>query len=189
MANSNSPFGLRPYRHLAGGQVRSNEYSIASGYNKSLFSGDVVEMSGTGKNVQQAIAGNVDNIGVFAGCRYVNELGEQKFSQYWPANTVATEVVAYVYDDPNIVFQAQCNTLAEADVGQLVDWAVAPGVPALGQSASVVDVITGTAAVGMALRIIELKPEVTNAYGVNAKALVIFAEHALKTGAVGAGGS
>ncbi len=189
MANVDAPFGLRPYRHLTGGQVRSNEYSIASGYNTSLFTGDVVEMSGTGKNVKQAAAGNVDNIGVFAGCRYVNELGEQKFSQYWPANTVATEIVAYVYDDPMIVFQAQCNTLAAADVGQLVDWEIGAGSPAVGQSATVVDVATGTAAAGMALRIVELKPEVTNDYGDNAKALVIFAEHALKTGAVGAGGS
>ncbi|MGH1372981.1 MAG: hypothetical protein ACRBBW_13155 [Cellvibrionaceae bacterium] len=189
MANTNAPSGLQPFRHLTGGQVRSNEYSIASGYNTALYAGDVVEMTGTGKNVKQAAAGNVDNIGVFAGCRYVNELGEQKFSQYWPASTVATEIVAYVYDDPNIVFQAQCNTLSAGDVGQLVDWEVAAGVPAIGKSATIVDVATGTAAAGMALRIVELKPEVTNEYGANAKALVIFAEHALKTGAVGAGGS
>lgn len=188
MANTDSAFGLRPYRHLTGGCVRTNEYSIASGYNTNLFHGDPVEMTGTGKNVQLAAAGNIDNIGVFAGCRYVNAQGEQKFSKHWPANTVATEIVAYVYDDPNIVYEAQCDTLAAGDVGALVDWNVGTGSASTGLSGAYADIGALTATAAKSLRILELKPAVDNAYGAYAKALVMFAEHALKTGAAGAGG-
>ena len=31
MANVDAAFGLRPVRHLTGGQIRANEYKIASG--------------------------------------------------------------------------------------------------------------------------------------------------------------
>ena len=127
MANVNGPFGLRPARHLTGGVIRASEYSIASGYATSIFTGDVVEMTGTGTNVGKAAAQNADNIGVFAGCRYVDAQGKQQFSQYWPASTTATDVVAFVYDDPNIVFEAQTDTLAEGDIGALADWNVGTG--------------------------------------------------------------
>lgn len=189
MANTNSAFGLRPYRHLSGGCVRMNEYSIASGYSVDIFHGDPVEITGTGKNIQRAAAGNVDSIGVFAGCRFVNAQGEQKFSKHWPANQVATEIVALVYDDPNIVYEIQCDTLAEGDIGQLVDWNLGTGSVATGLSGAFADIGALTASAGKSLRILELKPSVDNAYGTYAKALVSFAEHALKTGTAGAGGA
>ena len=68
MANTNAPFGLKPIKVLGGGCPKpSGDYSIASTYGSSIFRGMPVEMTGTGTNVQQAAAGNVDNIGVFYG--------------------------------------------------------------------------------------------------------------------------
>lgn len=187
MANVNAPSGLRPVRHMGGGDIRMSEYSIASAYNTNIFTGDVVEMTGTGKNVAKAAAQNVDNIGVFAGCRYVNAQGEQKFSKHWPADTVATEIVAYVYDDPDIVFEAQCDTLAAADIGALVDWNVGTGSTATGVSGLyAVGSVTGTT--GKSLRLVELKKSPNNAYGAYAKAYVVFAEHVLKGVVAGVGG-
>lgn len=188
MANVNSPHGLRPVRHMTGGDVRVNEYSIASAYATNIFFGDPVEMTGTGKNIQLAAAQNVDNIGVFAGCRYVNAQGEQKFSKYWPASTSATEIVAMVYDDPNIVYEIQCDTLAEGDIGQLVDWAAGTGSTTTGVSGAYADLTTGTATTNMSLRLIELKKSPDNAYGAYAKAYVVFAEHVLKGVVAGVGG-
>jgi len=187
MANVNSPFGLRPVRHLTGGMIRLTQYSIATGYSTSIFAGDVVEATGTGKNIAKAAAGNADNLGVFAGCRYVDAQGRQVFSPMWPANTTATEIVAFVYDDPNIVFECQVSTIAEADVGNLMDWDVGTGVAATGVSGLFADGST-KATTGCSLRVIGLVPRVDNAYGDYAKVEVVFAEHVMKGVVSGVGG-
>lgn len=187
MSNSNSPFGLRAVRHLSGGMIRLTEYTIASGYASNIFSGDPVEMTGTGKNIQLSAAGNVDSIGVFHGVRYVNAQGEQKFSRHWPADQVATEIVALVYDDPNIVFEAQVSTLAEVDIGQLADWNAGSGNVLTGVSGGYIDAAT-LAATGATFRILGLVPRVKNDYGAYAKAEVVFIEHALRGVVAGVGG-
>jgi len=187
MANINAPSGLKPIRHLTGGTIRLNEYSIASGYATDIFQGDPVEMTGTGKNVQLAAAGNADNIGVFWGCRYVNAQGEQKFSRYWPASTAATAIKAMVYDDPDLIFEAQADTAAEADVGSLINWAAGAGSASTGISGAYADSTT-LATSAAALRILGIVPRVDNAYGAYAKIEVAFAEHALKGVVAGVGG-
>ena len=68
MANNNAPYGLRPSRKLGGGCVANGGYSIASGQAGAIYSGDVVMMTGTGKNIEIAPAGTTNAIGVFAGC-------------------------------------------------------------------------------------------------------------------------
>lgn len=187
MANVNSPFGLRPVRHLTGGMIRLSEYSIASGYSTSLFYGDPVEMTGTGQNIALAAPGNADNIGVFGGCRYVDAQGNQVFSKMWPASTTATEIVALVYDDPDIVFECQISTVAAGDVGNLVDWAAGTGSSATGVSGAYADEST-KATTDKSLRIMRLVPRVDNAYGAYAKVEVVFIEHALKGVVAGVGG-
>jgi hypothetical protein len=187
MANTNAPFGLRPVGHIAGGDVRLQEYSIASAYNTNIFQGDVVELTGTGTNVALAAAENVDNLGVFWGCRYVDSSGNQVFKNYWPADTVGTNIVALVYDDPMTMFECQTDTLAAADVGTLVDWNAGTGSTTTGVSGLyAVGSVTGTS--GKGLRVKKLVPRPDNAYGAYAKAHVVFAEHIHLTGAAGAGG-
>jgi hypothetical protein len=80
MANVDRPIGLRPLRHLGGGEVRMNGYTIASGYNVSLGAGDPVIMTGTGRNIAVAAASEDGCIGVFYGVRYTNAAGERKYS-------------------------------------------------------------------------------------------------------------
>jgi hypothetical protein len=187
MANVNSPFGFRPVRHQSGGCVRLNEYSIASGYDTDIFQGDVVEMTGTGKNIAIVAAANADNLGVFWGCRYVDAQGNQQFSKYWPANTTATDIVALVYDDPNIVYEAQVDTIVAADIGTLMDLAVGTGSALTGVSGAYLDQSTA-ATTGCALRVLELKPSPDNEYGDYAKVNCVFAEHVMKGVVAGVGG-
>lgn len=188
MSNIDGAFGLRPVRHINGSCIHNNEYSIASGYSTNIFYGDAVEMTGTGRNVAVSVGGNVDSIGVFQGCRYVNAQGEQVFSKYWPASTVATEVVALVVDDPDVIFEGQCDTLAAGDIGALVDYDDGAGAAFTGLSGrEVVGSSTGTS--GKALRVIRLVPRPDNAYGAYAKAEFMFAEHALKGVISGVGGN
>lgn len=187
MANTNAPFGLRPYRHAGGGDIRTEQFTIASAYNSDIYTGDPVEMTGTGQNIQRAAAGNVDNAGVFAGCRYVDAQGKPQWSPYWPANTVATDIEAYIIADPNVQFLIQTDTLTAANVGLLADWSGTGGSAANGIS-SVVLAASAGATTGQSLRIIQLATEQDNDYGQYAKAVVQFAEHIRLTGAAGAGG-
>jgi len=187
MANTNAPFGLRPVRLFNGGDIRSTEYSIASAYGTKIYLGDVVQMTGTGTNIEVAAGGNVDNIGVFAGCSYINEQGRPTWSHYWPASSSFTQVKAYVWDDPNIIFEAQADTLAEADIGLLADWDDGTGSTLTGLSGRSLAASSG-ATTGKSLRILRLAPTPGNAYGAYAKVEVMFQEHVLKGTVSGVGG-
>jgi len=189
MANANAPYGLRPVRHLCGGVIQTNKYTIASGYNTAIFTGDVVE-GVAGGSIEQAEAGNVDNLGVFAGVSYTDAAGSQVFSPYWPASTTATNIVAYVYDDPMIVYaiQSDATGAAAADVHMGADWEVVAGSTTTGQSAWNLDVSGGLAGTDKSLRILRLVDDGENAWGAYSDVEVIFNEHVLKGVVAGVGG-
>jgi hypothetical protein len=107
--NVSAPYGYKPV-NLIGGQVFSGStrmYPISYGYNTNLFYGDPVTLS-SGFIVSQASAVSTTNtiVGIFLGCNYTDPATKQKrFSQYWPANTLAGDAVAVVCDDPDTVFK------------------------------------------------------------------------------------
>lgn len=189
MANTNAPLGLRPVRTLDGGYIIQNEYSIATDYTTAIYSGDVVEMTGTGKNVTKAAATNVDNLGVFVGVSYTDANGKNVFSRYWPGvSDGKANIKAFVVDDPSVVFEVQGDSVAAADVGTLVDWNVGTGSSLTGQSGLYAVVNGATATTGKALRIMGLVPREDNAYGAYAKIEVLFATHVLGRVVSGVGG-
>ena len=127
MATTAAPYGLKAV-NLVGGQPYAGStrlVKIASGYASNIFNGSVVSVvaAGTveivnelGTNASQFPAGT---LGVFVGCSYTDPSTKQKlFSQYWPTGTVAADAVAYVIDDPDVVFQIQADdTLAQTALG------------------------------------------------------------------------
>lgn len=190
MANADNAIGFVPIKHKTGGEIRLTEYSIASSYNTALGKGDPVQLTGLSNNIEKAEAGNVDNIGVFAGCRYIDTLGNPVYTEYWTASTAtkgAVDAVALVWDDPNIVFRIQCDTLALTDVGAHADWdaGAASATTRLSGAELVASSVNTT---DKAIKILALSDIPDNAVGAYAKADVMFAEHVLKTGAAGAGG-
>lgn len=190
MSNVSAPMGFVPSRKLGGGCLVTNPYTIASGYNTNLFSGDPVVMTGTGKNIALAAAGETGAVGVFAGCKFIDAEGRPQFKPYWPANTVlaaGTECEALVYDDPDIIFKIQADTVAAADVGALCDWVAGTGSVITGQSGAQAEA-SATAATGKSLRILGKLPEVGNEYGQYGKVEVLFVEHALRGVVAGVGG-
>jgi len=105
-----APYGLKPI-NLIGGQVfagSTRSLPIQYGYATDIFYGDFVVLSrgfitrasvSTGTGVNQVT-------GVFLGCSYTDPVTKQeRFSQYWPASTLA-DAVAIVCDDPDTVFKA-----------------------------------------------------------------------------------
>lgn len=103
-----APYGLKPINRLDGmpyaGAVR--HIKIASGYDTNVFFGDLVSVVTAGTAEKFAGTTSGSPVGVFVGVTYTNPTTKQlQFSQYWPANTVASDAYAYVVDDPNAVFK------------------------------------------------------------------------------------
>jgi hypothetical protein len=105
-----APYGLKPI-NLIGGQVfagATRQIPIASGYATNLLNGDVVKLVSDGTLEKDAGTTTATPVGVFLGCRYTDpNLGYELYSQYYPANTVASDIVAYVADDPDQLYQGR----------------------------------------------------------------------------------
>lgn len=190
MSNNDAPYGLRPSRKLGGGAVANGSYSIADGYISAIYTGDVVQMTGTGKDIELAPAGATNPIGVFIGCNFIDAEGRVSFKPYWPAAQALeanTSCEALVVDDPNVIFRGQADTVAAADVGSLADWVAGAGNPKTGKSGAEVEGSV-TATLGKSLRIYGLLPEIGNEYGAYAEVEVMFAVHALSGVVAGVGG-
>lgn len=193
MANPNAPFGLRALKHLKGGVVRYNSgYKIADQYGTNLFLGDPVVCTGTDKNIGIASAGTSNKIsGVFAGCEFVNLLGDTIWSKYWPAAQQtynAQGAMAYVFDDPDICFEVMFDTLAAGDVRALANLVAGAGNTLTGLSGWTAAHPPGAGENQIKIYGLpdsEVLPGgVFNAYGAFAVAEVLVAQHELNSGAI-----
>ena len=112
MANNDAAFGMKPVKMIGGSPYTGgvSRYRIAANYDTAIFQGDMVaQVTGGGVEVH-ADGGTVPIVGVFNGCQYTDPTtGEQKYSNYYPASTNASDIIAFVIDDPNVVFEIQCN--------------------------------------------------------------------------------
>ncbi len=119
MSATSAPFGFRPAFHPSG-LIRARKYTIASGYVTAMYKGQpcILNTNGT-VTVGTAAA---DLLGVFAGCEYTDATGKPTVSTTWPASTVATNITAWVYDDPDIVYEVQSSgSIAQTAIGDQAD--------------------------------------------------------------------
>jgi hypothetical protein len=139
MSSTSAPFGFRPSYHNSG-QMRPKAYTIASTYAANIFSGDPVKLTdngviqlGTSDGTRSGTVDGVTLLGIFAGCQYNDSSGKPTISPFWPAGATGTEIVAWVYDDPETLFDVQytnpsAGTTVQTAVGEECDWTVAsPG--------------------------------------------------------------
>ena len=101
------PYGLIPI-NLIGGQVfASATRSIPIGSNSatSIFFGDVVKLNSSGTLDKDVGTSAATPVGVFLGCSYTDPTFGKTFRQYYAANTVAADIVAFVQDDPDALFK------------------------------------------------------------------------------------
>ena len=144
------PYGLIPV-NLIGGQVFAGStrmIPIASGYGSSLYFGDPVKFTSDGTLITSGLAYNSaaaetgGTLGVFLGCEYTPAggplYGKQRF-QSWAANTVASDAVAYVSDDPDIIIKAAIIQY-NASTGPVIGC-----VPALALGTNLTSMATATA--------------------------------------------
>ena len=178
MANVDSPFGFVPSRHMSGSPIRTNKYTITSGLAENIFNGDLVILTTDGV-ITPHTATEVNNLGVFAGVSYTASDGSYKFSEYWPSGTTGTNIIAYVYDDPYIVYKVQSDgSPAQTDLGACADVVAGTGSTTTGQSAFELNSSMGTGTATCKLIGLYESPE--NAFGANAVVEVLINEHILK---------
>ena len=156
MANVDAAFGFVPVRHMSGNAPRANKYTITSGLAENIFTGDLCILTADGV-ITPHTATETNNIGVFAGVSYTAADGSYVYSEYWPSGTVATDIIAYVYDDPFTVFKVQsAGTTAQTNIGNCADVVAGAGSTLTGNSGFE---ISGTMAAGVATcKIIALLP-------------------------------
>ena len=107
MANQDAAFGFRPVRHLSGGTLRTEEYLIASGYTGVIYTGSPVAGVAGGQVVLGAV-GAVQMLGAFNGCFYTDPTtSKPTWKAYYPGSITASDIVANVYADPQIIYEGQ----------------------------------------------------------------------------------
>lgn len=185
MANKDAAFGLRPSRMMGGAPFSGGQsrYRIASGYSGKVFQGDLVKQV-TGGGVERAAAGSaVPVVGVFNGCQYTDPTtGEQVFKNYYPGSVAAADIIAFVIDDPNVVFEVQADdTFPVADLFgnfDIVDQATT-GDTSSGRSNVELDVTTGATTTTLPLKAIDISqdPDNDDVASANTNVLVVIQNH------------
>ena len=181
-------YGLRPVRRVDGlpyaGAVR--HIPIAAQYGTSIGVGEPVKLS-SGTIVT---AGATDvPVGVFMGCSYTNPTTMQKtFSQLWPAGTNTPDAMAYVVDDPMMLFQVAVvatastaiTSIGRADVGKGAKLKSLGTPTLLGNSIAGIDDGAVAATEDFMLRIVDVVEESYYYSGgaLYREALVMFNAHA-----------
>jgi len=184
MANQDAAFGLRPIGRVGGtpytgGQSR---YRIAANYGTAIFQGDMV-MQVTGGTVEiHADGGTVPIVGVFNGCQYTDPTtGEQKFSNFYPASTNASDIIAFIIDDPMVIFEIQADAAFPiADLfGNFDVVYTSAGSTTTGISGSELKVSDGGTATTLSLKAIDISedPENSDVASANTNVKVVIQNH------------
>jgi hypothetical protein len=171
----NGPYGLIPI-NLIGGQVfagATRQIPIASAYGTGIFFGDVVKLSSDGVLVKDTGTSTATPVGVFLGCSYTDPTFGKVFRQYYPASTTASDIQAYVCDDPDQLFKVAIvssgttiGTVQRTVVGNNTALVQNPGSTTTGNSGVAIDDTTATTA-SLPIRIVDLVPETSYVSGGN----------------------
>jgi len=167
MATTATPYGLRPINEVSGlpyaGATR--KLPIASGFATNIFYGSVVVIAANGTIQLMTDVGSAADpfpagtIGVFMGCSYTDAVMGFVNRQFWPANQVAGDALAFIVDDPDVAFQVQGdNTMAQATLGMNAPLSNVQsgttGSTATGNSNVALDATTA-ATTGIAFRVVD----------------------------------
>jgi len=188
MANVSEKFGLRPYRKLDGTPLvgAQNRYTIASNYGTAIFQGDLVVPTAAG-NIERHTAGTSDAVvGVFNGVFYTDPTTQKPtYKNYYPGSVVASDITAFVVDDPDAVFLMDADeAFTRADLYANYSVTNTTGVTQTGISKVQLDVsATGTASTFVVQAIdISQDPDNSDTATSNANILVRINNHFYRSG-------
>ena len=188
MSNQVEKFGLRPYRKLDGTPLvgAQNRYTIASGYATAIFQGDMV-IPVTGGNVER-YPGNTSDavVGVFNGVFYTDPTTQKPtFKNYYPGGVAASDITAFVVDDPDAVFLVDADaTFARADLFNNYTLTAVSGNTKTGNSLQQLAVATSGTAGTFVVQAIDISqdPDNSDTSSANANILVRINNHFYRSG-------
>ena len=132
MANSSSTgFGLKPLKKVgqnydAGGL---GEYPVAASAT-AIYNQDLVAMANTG-TAAVAAAATTHNLGSLNGVFFTDATTEKPtFANNLKASNTATDIVAFITDDPNQIYEIRSNNSgasAQTDVGNTAEISYSAG--------------------------------------------------------------
>jgi len=177
-----APYGLKPI-NLIGGQVfagQTRELPIASGYGTVINNGDVVKFNTTdGTIVKETGTATVSAngvVGVFLGCTYTHpSTGQKLFANSYPGGVTASDILAYVADDPDQLFKVAVTGGSTSTTITPISGAILGSNMGISQPVSN-STISGNSNIGaynaadstvftLPLRVVGLVPETTNSSG------------------------
>lgn len=175
MSATSAPFGLRPAFHPSGlDRAQALANGITSGFASNILKGQPVQYGTTanggtlGTIVPATTSGAI--AGAFAGVEFTDTTGRRRVSNYWPANTAvqAGSVVAYFYNDNNIVYEIQADgSMAQTSIGNEYPFSnITAGSSVTGLSQCTLNAggAVGNGVQGQ-LRVVDLGQNVDNAWG------------------------
>ena len=113
MANVLAPTGFTPIKRVDGASWTGSQSirKIASNNSHYFFKGDPVISLSTGYIdviAAASLPGNAQVAGIFMGCEYLSiAKGYVTWSPMFPGGDAASDVLAYIIDDPMVVFAVQ----------------------------------------------------------------------------------
>jgi hypothetical protein len=191
MANVTERYGLRPSRQLNGSPFinAQNRYRVAANNSSNIFQGDVVIPFASG-TIGRAVA-NADTpaVGVFNGCFYTDPTTQKPtFKNFLPSSINASDLVAFVIDAPDTVFEVNANAVfAVADIFKNFSINNVTGNTATGISLVQLDVANSGIGSTFLVQAIDISGDVFNSDVTvsNANILVRINNHAYKAGTAG----
>lgn len=184
MADTLAPFGLRPYKRLSGASPDQSftKYPIASNYSVAIRNGDPVILLNTGSGrgrvnrinatvtatTVTSSAGTTGTLGVLVGAEYTDPSSDWFLPRhYYPGSIVADDIKAYVVDDPDAIFEIQCDDTLDANAigcnASLIQTVV--GNDVTGNSGLALDASSVANTATLPLRIVGFKEDVRNTVG------------------------
>lgn len=205
MANVNAPFGLKPVKHTNGSAWNGavNLYYIPQADTNAYFVGDAVVSAANGSllNGASAVAlagtrnaamtsGNIRGVIVGVGTSVATPGGSSP-QAFDPSNLESTSIPAtktkdyfvWVVDSPDVIFEAQTNTIANTAFNKNAPLfvGVAP-TSALAKSSSYVQGSAAAVTQALPLKIVGAPYRIDNELdspGTNAKVFVVINQHEL----------
>jgi hypothetical protein len=166
MANTLGKFGLRPSRQLNGSPFinAQNRYRISANNTTAIFQGDLVIPTTSGVVTRYVAGTSSPVVGVFNGCFYTDPTTQKPtWRNYYPASTNASDIIAFVIDGPDTVFEIDANaSFAVADLFQNYSVTNVSGSTLSGISQVQLDVSTSGTASTFVVQAIDISQDPLN---------------------------
>jgi hypothetical protein len=168
-----APYGLVPI-NLIGGQVfagSTRQIPINSNSATAIYFGDLVKLGSDGTLSKDTGTSAATPVGVFLGATWTDATYGKTFRQWYPGAVNASDIKAYVLDDPDALFKVAVvssgttiSYVTRANVGENAVLVQNAGSTITGDSGVAISATTNTTST-WPVRIIDVVPETQSASG------------------------